>query len=510
MSKRFLTNIDLSGLSLLNPVLNPLATAPANANPYYLFTSTAAATNGRIYINIGTYDTPEWLAVGAVTSVNNKTGAVVLTQDDVGNGSTYVRTHNDLTDALVTLINGALQKSGGTMTGAIAMGNNKITGLANGTAAGDAVNYGQVTEMISSNTGFFRGSFATKAALDAVQWQTTNPGGANYVTNNDYAVVLDDETHSDECWRYTYTVGAGWGAQYMINEAPMTQAQLDAINSGITAALVQQITDSKTAITQTRAMIAGIEQSGIASKAYEVGEYLIYNNALYRVTASIVSGGNIVTGTNVEATTLAEGLKAASDTANGALQRTGGTMSGDIAMGGNKITGVGNGTAATDAAAFGQIPVAGTSNPAMDGTASPGSSATWSRSDHVHPTDTTRAPLDSPAFTGTPTAPTTSTAATPNTQIATTKYVDNYYQNRAIKVKRLTVTIPVGSNTVTTEALRNEVAGPAVVVSTEAYQGGKQVVVDVEQNITGSSLLTVTFSTAQNVDVAVECIVAYL
>lgn len=46
----------------------------------------------------------------------------------------------------------------------------------------------------------------------------------------------------------------------------------------------------------------------------------------------------------------------------GALQTTGGTMSGAIAMGSNKITGLTNGSAATDAAAFGQIPVAGTTS----------------------------------------------------------------------------------------------------------------------------------------------------
>jgi len=44
-------------------------------------------------------------------------------------------------------------------------------------------------------------------------------------------------------------------------------------------------------------------------------------------------------------------------------------------------------------------------NPLRDGTASQGSSARVSRQDHVHPTDTTRAPLDSPTFTGTVTAP---------------------------------------------------------------------------------------------------------
>ena len=40
----------------------------------------------------------------AITSVNSKTGAVVLTQDDVGDGTTYVRTQNDFTDDLKTQI----------------------------------------------------------------------------------------------------------------------------------------------------------------------------------------------------------------------------------------------------------------------------------------------------------------------------------------------------------------------------------------------------------------------
>mgnify|MGYP002769365116 CR=1 FL=1 len=40
-----------------------------------------------------------------VQSVNTKTGVVVLTQDDVGDGTTYVRTHNDFTDAFKTQIN---------------------------------------------------------------------------------------------------------------------------------------------------------------------------------------------------------------------------------------------------------------------------------------------------------------------------------------------------------------------------------------------------------------------
>lgn len=69
------------------------------------------------------------------------------------------------------------------------------------------------------------------------------------------------------------------------------------------------------------------------------------------------------------------------------------------------------------------IPTAGTTLPLMDGVASAGSSANFSCADHVHPTDTSRAPLASPAFTGTPTAP-TQTAGNNSTSLATTAYLD--------------------------------------------------------------------------------------
>ena len=58
----------------------------------------------------------------------------------------------------------------------------------------------------------------------------------------------------------------------------------------------------------------------------------------------------------------------------------------------------------------------------MDGAQSVGSLNTVARGDHVHPTDTSRAPLASPALTGIPTAPTASTG-TRSTQLATTAFV---------------------------------------------------------------------------------------
>lgn len=58
----------------------------------------------------------------------------------------------------------------------------------------------------------------------------------------------------------------------------------------------------------------------------------------------------------------------------------------------------------------------------MNGTAAVGALNTVARADHIHPTDSSRAPLASPALTGTPTAP-TATAGNNTTQLATTAFV---------------------------------------------------------------------------------------
>lgn len=75
---------------------------------------------------------------------------------------------------------------------------------------------------------------------------------------------------------------------------------------------------------------------------------------------------------------------------------------------------------------LGWTPVAGSTpsnaNPAMDGVAAPGVSLLYTRGDHVHPTDTSRAPLVSPVFTGDPKAPTPSPGDN-DTSIATTAFV---------------------------------------------------------------------------------------
>lgn len=90
------------------------------------------------------------------------------------------------------------------------------------------------------------------------------------------------------------------------------------------------------------------------------------------------------------------------------------------------------------------IPVATTTTPKMNGTAAVGSETKWAKGDHVHPTDTTRAPLASPALTGTPTAP-TAEEGTNTTQIATTAFVKTAVDN--VTIDDFTGAYPGGAGT---------------------------------------------------------------
>lgn len=99
-----------------------------------------------------------------------------------------------------------------------------------------------------------------------------------------------------------------------------------------------------------------------------------------------------------------------------------GTPSAPTAAAGTNTTQLATTAFVTTAVANKSVPTATTTTPKMDGTAAVGSETKWAKGDHVHPTDTSRAPLASPALTGTPTAPTAS-AGTNTTQIATTAFV---------------------------------------------------------------------------------------
>lgn len=211
-------------------------------------------------------------AAAPVQNVNGKTGEVTLDAEDVGalpesstlddipDGSTYKRPTGAQVQQIST--NAAdIQTQGGeidqlqTDVDAIEQ---KIPNQAS--AQNQLADKAFVNSSINSAAAYFRGAFPTRAALFAVPWQTSDPNAANYVSNNDYAYVADDETHDDEAWRYIYVLQPGgtdngWQPQFRVNESPLTAAQLAALNSGATAALIEQISTNAAAIALKQAII---------------------------------------------------------------------------------------------------------------------------------------------------------------------------------------------------------------------------------------------------------------
>jgi len=88
---------------------------------------------------------------------------------------------------------------------------------------------------------------------------------------------------------------------------------------------------------------------------------------------------------------------------------------------------------------------ASSANPVMNGAVAIGTSLKFARADHVHPTDTSRAPLASPTFTGTPAAPTPANG-TNTTQLATTAFV---LGTRLDQLAQPTADVPFNSRKIT-------------------------------------------------------------
>lgn len=76
-------------------------------------------------------------------------------------------------------------------------------------------------------------------------------------------------------------------------------------------------------IQQLQSNMATIETTSTASKAYEIGEYLVYGGQLYIVTDAIALGDTLTIGTNIATTTIGSGK----------VNTTGDTMTGDLTIG---------------------------------------------------------------------------------------------------------------------------------------------------------------------------------
>lgn len=289
----------------------------------------------------------------------------------------------DLASAVQTSLNkadAALPKSGGTMTGDITMGSNKVTGLGTPTSDTDAATKKYVDDTV--NTFVAEYGVTTSAQIEAA-------------INADKVCLV----HSD----------------YFGTESDAIYANcLDSIDGPV----------------------------HVFSTNTEEYTYFYYCD-INGWSAELSSRGTYNKPSDgIPKTDLASSVQASLDKADDALPKAGGTMSGAIAMGSNKITGLGTPTADADAS---------TKKYVDDGLA-------------------LKAPLASPALTGTPTAP-TAPNGTNSTQIATTEFVQNAFAASDAMIFKGTIGEASASPTITALPDTHNAGWTYKVVTAGTYAG---------------------------------------
>ena len=191
------------------------------------------------------------------------------------------------------------------MTGALAMGTNKITGLGTPTVSTDAATKGYVDTSVAAVVA------AAPAALD---------------TLNELAAALGDDAN------FSTTVTNSIATKLPLAGGTMTGA-IEMSTNKLTG--VGNPTLAQDAATKSYVDAADATKLALAGGT---------------MTGAVAMGGNKITGLGTPTTTQDATTKSYVDAADALkLNLSGGTMSGAVAMGGNKITNLADPTVATDA-----------------------------------------------------------------------------------------------------------------------------------------------------------------
>jgi len=326
-------------------------------------TGNVTASSGTSTFNNVTIDGTLDMSSGTVGTI---TGLATPTNSTDAATKGYV----DTADAL------KLNLSGGTMSGAIAMGTNKITGLGTPTADADAVTKSYVdaiaqgidakasvvaattTNITLSGTQTIDGVSVIAGDRVLVKDQTTTANNGIYLcAAGSWTRTTDADAWTELVAAYTFVEGGtvngsnGYictvAAGGTLGTTAITFAQFSGagqITAG--AGLVKSGNTLNVQTASSSRIVVGADEIDLANTGVSAGTYKSVTTDVY---------GRITAGTNP--TTLSGfGItdaytKTEVDTSlSGKLSTSGGTMSGAIAMGTSKITGMGDPTSNQDAA----------------------------------------------------------------------------------------------------------------------------------------------------------------
>lgn len=263
----------------------------------------------------------------------------------------------------------------------VGMGSNKITGLAAATANGDAVRYEQLASKADTNQTMYIGTTALAINRSSASLSLTgvnidgSAGSATSATNATNAAnvgVTDDTTTNGT--KYVSWVDAASGNR--ANKVSSSKLTFNPSTGVLSATGFSGAGGSLTGLTAGN-LSGTIPSAVLGNSSLYIGTTQVALNrgsgslslagiSGITMTGAIAMGGSKITGLAAgtatgdaarydELNALSGTVTSVQTTANNALPKAGGTMSGAIAMGGNKITGLADGVAASDAATIGQL-----------------------------------------------------------------------------------------------------------------------------------------------------------
>lgn len=215
---------------------NLVLTTDASDNLKFNGTTISGGVNNGTQFKLGYYATtsntisPNPNTTAATQALVTDANGVPTTTGNGGTTAIEIGYVSGVTSALQTQINNKLSLSGGTMSGNIAMGSNKVTGLAAPSTAGDALSQGAVASVTTLTVTTVINNDFTNTVHSASDTATNTGDAAIYAirdtTNGGYCLVLFENLT-------TPVIVAQAGVTTFVTGSPgATQIQVKAGTSG--------------------------------------------------------------------------------------------------------------------------------------------------------------------------------------------------------------------------------------------------------------------------------------